>query len=98
MRNGVAFTRGSRVELEGLPEEIGQAFPKPVVDVGTVQPLSEVEKEYILAVLELNAGNQTRTAEQPRIGSARMYRKLKKYGLIGQDPNGPSEATNKSKP
>ena len=60
MRNGVALARGSRVDLEDLPGEIRQAFPKPVVNGGTVQPLSEVEKEYILAVLELNGGNQTR--------------------------------------
>jgi DNA-binding protein Fis len=49
-----------------------------------VQPLAEVEKEYILAVLELNGGNQTRAAKQLGIGSATLYRKLKKYGLIGQ--------------
>ncbi len=30
--------------------------------------------------LELNGGNQTRTAEQLRIGSATLYRKLKSYG------------------
>jgi DNA-binding NtrC family response regulator len=69
-----------------------------VVNGGTVQPLSEVEKEYILAVLELNGGNQTRSAEQLRIGSGTLYRKLKKYGLIGQSPNGPGETTNGSKP
>jgi two-component system response regulator HydG len=48
-----------------------------------VQTLREVEKEYILAVLKLNGGNRTRTAEQLRIGSATLYRKLKSYGVIG---------------
>ena len=72
---------------EDLPGEIRQAFPKPVVDPETVQALIEVEKECILAVLELNGGNQTRSAEQLQIGSATLYRKLKKYGLIGQTPN-----------
>jgi len=47
-----------------------------------VQSLSEIEKEYILAVLKLNDGNQTHTAAQLRIGSATLYRKLKSYGLI----------------
>jgi transcriptional regulator with PAS, ATPase and Fis domain len=84
MERAVALARGRRVDLDDLPEEIRQAFPKPVVSGGTVQPLREVEKEYILAVLEQNGGNQTRTAEQLRIGSATLYRKLKKYGLIGQ--------------
>jgi DNA-binding NtrC family response regulator len=40
-----------------------------------------MEREYILAVLALNAGNQTRTAEQLGIGSATLYRKLRRYGV-----------------
>ena len=77
MERAVALARGSRVELEDLPEEVRQAFPRPVASEGTVRPLDEVEKEYILAALELNGGNQTHTAEQLRIGSATLYRKLK---------------------
>ncbi|MBI2571971.1 MAG: sigma-54-dependent Fis family transcriptional regulator [Candidatus Schekmanbacteria bacterium] len=84
MERAVALARGRRVDLPDLPEEVRQAFPKPVVSGQSVQPLSEVEKEYTLAVLELNGGNQTRTAEQLRIGAATLYRKLKKYGVIGQ--------------
>jgi transcriptional regulator with PAS, ATPase and Fis domain len=84
MERAVALARGSRVDFDDLPEEVREAFPKPVVNGGGAQPLSEVEKEYILAVLELNNGNQTRTAEQLQIGSATLYRKLKKYGVIGQ--------------
>jgi two-component system, NtrC family, response regulator HydG len=83
MERAVALARGSRVELEDLPEEIRQAFPKPVATVGTVRPLHEIEKEYILAALDINLGNQTHTAEQLQIGSATLYRKLKSYGLIG---------------
>lgn len=82
MERAVALARGSRVDREDLPEEIRQAFPKPVVNGGLVQPLHHVEKEYIIAVLQLNDGNQTRTAEQLKIGSATLYRKLKSYGLI----------------
>jgi DNA-binding NtrC family response regulator len=83
MERAVALARGSRVELEDLPEEIRQAFPMPVATRGTVRPLDEVEKEYILAALEVNSGNQTHTAAQLRIGAATLYRKLKSYGLIG---------------
>jgi two-component system response regulator HydG len=83
MERAVALARGSRVDLADLPEEIRQAFPRPVVNDETVRPLSEIEREYILAVLELNDGIQTRTAKQLGIGSATLYRKLKKYGVIG---------------
>lgn len=85
MERAVALAPGSRVELEDLPEEIRQACPVPVVTEGTVRPLESVEKEYILAALALNNGNQTRTAEQLKIGSATLYRKLKSYGLIGSE-------------
>jgi len=97
MERAVALARGSRVDLEDLPEEIRQAFPKPVVSAGTVQPLSQVEREYIIAVLELNGGNQTRCAEQLGIGSATLYRKLKRYGLIGQSPNRRKKSQNGSR-
>ncbi len=82
MERAVALAQGTRVELDDLPEEVRQAFPTPVATKGKVRPLEEIEKDYILAALELNGGNQTHTAEQLRIGSATLYRKLKSYGLI----------------
>lgn len=84
MERAVALARGSRVELEDLPAEIRQALSTPVATKGKVRPLDEIEKEYILAALELNDGNQTHTAEQLHIGTATLYRKLKSYGLIGK--------------
>jgi transcriptional regulator with PAS, ATPase and Fis domain len=82
MERAVALSTGSRVDISDLPEEIRNAFPSPVIGKkNTVQPLHEVEKEYILAVLEMNGGNQTHCAIQLQIGSATLYRKLKKYGV-----------------
>jgi two-component system response regulator HydG len=82
MERAVALARGGRVELEDLPEEI-RCTPLQAVAHGAVRPLDEIEKEYIVAALALNEGNQTRTARQLHIGSATLYRKLKSYGLIG---------------
>jgi two-component system response regulator HydG len=90
MERAVALARGNRVELEDLPEEIRDAFPTPVAARGKVRPLGEIEKDYILAALEANGGNQTHTAAQLRIGAATLYRKLKSYGLIGPK-RGPRE-------
>jgi transcriptional regulator with PAS, ATPase and Fis domain len=78
MERAVALGRGSVVELEDLPEEVRQAVPVPLVS-GPVQSLDEIERAYILAVLDLNDGNQTRAAKQLGIGTATLYRKLKKY-------------------
>ncbi len=80
MERAAALARGRRVEVEDLPEEVRLAFPKPVPTTGAVRPLEDIERDYILASLALNGGNQTRTAEQLRIGSATLYRKLKAYG------------------
>ncbi len=90
MERAVALTRGTRVDLEDLPEEVRQAVPRPAPTSGTVRPLAEIEREYILAALHHNAGNQTHTAEQLQIGSATLYRKLKRYG--SEDPRGAKNA------
>jgi DNA-binding NtrC family response regulator len=81
MEHAVALARGSRVEIEDLPEDIRQAIPTPSIS-GPVRPLDDLEKEYILAVLERNDGNQAQTAAQLDIGTATLYRKLKKYGVV----------------
>jgi len=82
MERAVALARGTRIELEDLPEELRHALPRPAAALATVRPLEDVEKEYILAALEHNRGNQTHTAEQLQIGTATLYRKLKSYGFV----------------
>jgi transcriptional regulator with PAS, ATPase and Fis domain len=83
MERAVALAQGSRVELEDLPEEVREARP-PVLSVlgEEVRPLEEAVKAYILEALERNGGNQTQTAKQLEIGTATLYRRLKRYGLI----------------
>jgi two-component system response regulator HydG len=85
MERAVALARGSCVELDDLPEEVREAAPRAVSVGDHVRPLEEVEKEYILAALAANGGNQTHTAEQLRIGSATLYRKLKSYRQLAMD-------------
>ena len=82
MERAAALAGGGRMELEDLPEEVRQVSLRPVASKGTVRPLDEIEKGYILAALAANGGNQTHTAHQLRIGSATLYRKLKSYGLV----------------
>jgi DNA-binding NtrC family response regulator len=89
MERAAALARASRVEIEDLPEEIrgvnSVAGPgSTAVERAPVRPLADVEREYILAALEYNGGNQTHTAAQLEIGSATLYRRLKAYGLVGK--------------
>ena len=80
VERAVALAQGGHAEVEDLPEEVRQAIPVPLV-TSPVKHLEAIEKDYILAVLDLNGGNQARTAEQLGIGTATLYRKLKRYGM-----------------
>ena len=83
MERAVALARETRVDLEDLPEEVRCAIPSTLPASGAVRPLEDIEKDYILAALALNEGNQMRTAEQLQIGTATLYRKLKSYRVNG---------------
>ncbi len=79
MERCAVLARGSRAELSDLPAEIRNGASVSEIKAQSVRPLREIEKEYILAALAMNRGNQTRTAEQLQIGVATLYRKLKSY-------------------
>jgi DNA-binding NtrC family response regulator len=78
MERAAALADSDRIGLDDLPEEIRAAPPTTVASRG-VRPLDDIEREYILAALDANDGNQTRTASQLGIGTATLYRKLKQY-------------------
>jgi DNA-binding NtrC family response regulator len=84
MERVIALAQGRRVELEDLPEDVRGALPGTVI-TGGVRTLEALERDYILAVLEHNGGNQTVTARQLGIGAATLYRKLKRYGALARD-------------
>ena len=88
MERAAALAPKNRVEFEDLPEEVRQAFPVVAATPSCVRPLEAIEREYILAALEVNAGNQTHTADQLKIGAATLYRKLKRYGLVSRPDRG----------
>ncbi|MBI3185971.1 MAG: sigma-54-dependent Fis family transcriptional regulator [Myxococcales bacterium] len=83
IERAVALCAGDRVQLDDLPEEVRSAPPAATL---WMEPrhLEEVERSHIIAVLEQNGGNRHRAASQLGIGTATLYRKLKRYrGLSG---------------
>jgi DNA-binding NtrC family response regulator len=84
LERAVALSRGRRVDLEDLPEDVRGALPAPVV-AGGVRPLESIERDYILAALEHHGGNQVATARGLGISAATLYRKLKQYGALAKD-------------
>ncbi|MFL6247344.1 MAG: sigma 54-interacting transcriptional regulator [Thermoanaerobaculia bacterium] len=78
IEHAIVLADGPRVDAGDLPEEVRLSVPRPSSADFTL-PLDEVERRYILAVLEANDGNRKKTAEQLGIGEATLYRKLKSY-------------------
>jgi DNA-binding NtrC family response regulator len=51
--------------------------PDKMIDTRKVSTLAELEKKYIVTVLEATQGNKSRTAEILGISRAALWRKLK---------------------
>jgi transcriptional regulator with PAS, ATPase and Fis domain len=78
IERAVVLAKGTRIDVDDLPEEVGLAIPSAYAP-GDVRPLEDVERDYILAVVRSNRGNKAAAAEQLKIGVATLYRKLRKY-------------------
>jgi DNA-binding NtrC family response regulator len=79
VERAVVLTRKSRVDVEDLPPEIGLAVPEPLA-VADVRTLAHVERDYIASVLRAVGGNRAQAAAKLGIGTATLYRKLKRFG------------------
>jgi DNA-binding NtrC family response regulator len=91
VERAVVMARGSRIDLEDLPEEIGQVLPEAAVP-GVVHALEVVERATILAAVKANNGNKVKAASQLQIGAATLYRKLAKYDAQAAEP-GPGKTS-----
>lgn len=84
MERGVALARAAMIDLDDLPDDLRRAsgsLARPLAMAGT-RTLAQVEREHIVAALELHCGNRIHAARALDIGEATIYRKLKSYGLI----------------
>ncbi len=85
IERAVALTRFQEITVGDLPEAIQDYRRSRLVldldDPGTLLPLEEVERNYILRVLEAVQGHRSRAAEILGLDRKTLYRKLEKYGL-----------------
>ena len=58
-----------------------------IAQEATLQPIEEIERRYILHVLEVVGGNKTQAARTLCLDRKTLYRKLERYG-IHDDPGG----------
>ena len=84
MERAVALTRLDTIAVEDLPEKVREYKPSQVLiagdDPSELVPLDEVEKRYILRVLEAVGGNKTLAAQVLGLDRKTLYRKLERWG------------------
>jgi two-component system response regulator HydG len=85
IERAVALTRFAEITVADLPESIQNYQRTRMVldldDPGALPPLEEVERRYILRVLEAVNGHRTRAAEVLGLDRKTLYRKLERYGM-----------------
>jgi two-component system response regulator HydG len=84
MERAVAVARFEEVIVDDLPERIRNYRPSHVVvagdDPSELVPLEEVEKRYILRVLDEVKGNKAKAARILGVERKTLYRKLDRWG------------------
>jgi transcriptional regulator with PAS, ATPase and Fis domain len=84
MERAVALTRYDKLAVEDLPEKIRDYRGSQVFiggeDPTDLVPVEEVERRYILHVLEASGGNKTLAARTLGLDRKTLYRKLRQYG------------------
>jgi two-component system response regulator HydG len=83
IERAVALTRFEEIVVEDLPETVRAYKRTPLLpsgeDPSEILPMHEVEKRYILRVLEAVGGNKTTAAQLLGFDRRTMYRKLERF-------------------
>ncbi|HEU4715131.1 MAG TPA: sigma-54 dependent transcriptional regulator [Pyrinomonadaceae bacterium] len=85
----LAIGMGEELSIDDLPIEIANHVPSDLHDfrsllqayMNDTVPLAEIEKRYILTVLQQFGGNQVRAAAALGIDRSKLYRRLRQYGV-----------------
>jgi DNA-binding NtrC family response regulator len=87
MERAVALTRYETIAVDDLPEKIRNYHGSHVIvasdDPSELVPLEEVERRYILRVMEAVGGNKTLASQVLGLDRKTLYRKLERYGGKG---------------
>jgi len=86
----LALGNGDQLGIDDLPLELTQSQTQTGSDdfrellqayMNDAVPLAEIEKRYILSVLQQFGGNQVRAAAALGIDRSKLYRRLRQYGV-----------------
>ncbi|MCC6623266.1 MAG: sigma-54-dependent Fis family transcriptional regulator [Deltaproteobacteria bacterium] len=94
MERAVALAEYSEITIEDLPERMREARSSQVVvvsdDPAEFQTMEEVERRYVLRVLEAAGGNKSVAARILGFDRTTLYRKLERFGVGGERGDPPS--------
>jgi DNA-binding NtrC family response regulator len=86
----LAIGTGDELTIHDLPVELTEGVQRDSKNLGRLLeaymsdrvPLAEIEKRYILSVLQQFGGNQVKAAAALGIDRSKLYRRLKQYGVM----------------
>jgi two-component system response regulator AtoC len=85
IERAVVLAQGEHITLDDLPDHIrefqGKHFVLPLENPLALLPMEEVERRYILQVLEAVHGSRSQAAQALGFDRRTLYRKLKIYGV-----------------
>jgi DNA-binding NtrC family response regulator len=79
IERAVILADGNTIEFKHLPRRFHKADSPPLDATRSFMTLVEMEKKYILEVLEATGGNKSKTTELLGISRAALWRKLKQF-------------------
>jgi DNA-binding NtrC family response regulator len=84
IERSIALSSGEEVDAKDLPEHVFQMKPGDLIDDLATEnmPLTEVEKRYIVKVLQRTNWHQSKAAQILGIDRKTLYRKIKEYNLV----------------
>jgi two-component system response regulator HydG len=89
IERAVALTSFPEIAVDDLPERVRAYRSSQIVlsadDLGELVPMEEVERRYVLRVLEAAGGNRARAAKILGFDRKTFYRKLERYGVKSVD-------------
>jgi DNA-binding NtrC family response regulator len=84
IERAIALTQHDKIVVEDLPDTVRDYRRSHLIvagdDPSELVPLSEVERRYVLRVLEAVGGNKTTAAQILGVTRKTLYRKLEEYG------------------
>ena len=90
IERAVALTRFEELVIEDLPERVREyratVFSLPLDNPEALLPMAEVERRYVLRVLDAVQGNKAAAARVLGFDRRTLYRKLERYGAGGSGP------------